>query len=191
MKLWLVRHARAVIDAGVCYGATDLPADAAGTDTAARALATVLPQHLPVRCSPLRRCTALADALQALRPDLVWQADARLAEMDFGCWEGRAWADIDPAEFDRWTADFSCYRCGGRESVREFMARVAAARADARCCGQAMAWICHAGVIRAAQLLARGEFPTEAGAWPRGTVAYGDWQCLDWPPPDCAVQSSS
>ncbi|RYY91072.1 MAG: phosphoglycerate kinase, partial [Comamonadaceae bacterium] len=38
MKLWMARHAPVEAPAGLCYGRTDLPADAAATREAAAAL---------------------------------------------------------------------------------------------------------------------------------------------------------
>lgn len=182
MRLWLVRHARPLVESGVCYGASDVAADPAATLQAASDLAALLPAGLPVRCSPLQRCTALARALQALRPDLAWRADARLAEMNFGCWEGWRWEDIAQDHFDAWMAAFNDYRFGGSESVGELMARVASLRADAAGDdGQEQVWITHAGVIRAAGLLARGvSRVAQAGDWPREVVGFGAGRSLSW-----------
>ena len=80
MRLWLVRHAEVVAAEGLCYGASDLPADAAATRDAAQALARQLPQGLPMHVSPLQRCELLAQSLKALRPDLMLKTDARLRE---------------------------------------------------------------------------------------------------------------
>ena len=87
MNLWLVRHAQPLIAPGVCYGASDVPADDAATQAAARALALALPPGTRVASSPLQRCERLAKAVQGLRPDLSCKTDARLAEMDFGRWQ--------------------------------------------------------------------------------------------------------
>jgi len=179
MKLWLARHARTRVGEGICYGASDLPADAAATQAAAQVLAGAVPQGTPVRSSPLQRCTALADALFALRPDLPWQTDARLAEMDFGCWEGRPWAEVGEEEFARWNANFLDYRFGGQESVRALLDRVEVARQDSARAGAQALWITHAGVIRAVDLLVRGVLPLQAAQWPREAVAFGGWRCLD------------
>lgn len=182
MRLWLVRHAEVAAAAGLCYGASDLPADAAATRAAAQALAGRLPQGLPVRVSPLRRCTLLARSVQALRPDLVPEPDARLREFDFGAWEQRRWADIGRAEFDAWMADFAHARPGGGESVTELMARVAAAWDDWRAGGRDAAWVTHAGVIRAARLLAGGRRQVRAAAdWPAEGLAFGALLALDAP----------
>lgn len=180
MKLWLARHAQTLAGEGICYGASDLAADPAATQAAALALAAAIPRHAPVRSSPLQRCTSLADALATLRPDLAWQADARLAEMDFGCWEGRPWSEVPEEEFARWNADFLDYRFGGCESVRAFLERVGAAHGDSARAGPQVLWITHAGVIRAAGLLPRGELPRDASQWPRQSVAPGGLQQLAW-----------
>lgn len=176
MKLWLVRHARPLIEPGLCYGATDMVADEPDTQACARALAQVLPQGLPVMSSPLQRCAQLALGLQSLRPDLVFTHDARLVEMDFGCWEGRRWDEIPQAAFDQWTAEFGTFRFGGNECVHELMHRVASAYADAQRAADEAVWITHAGVIRAVMLQAQGiERIERADQWPQDAPAWGQW----------------
>ncbi|MDB5944775.1 MAG: hypothetical protein JWQ13_4341 [Ramlibacter sp.] len=179
MKLWLVRHALPLVEAGVCYGSTDMAADVQATLQAAAALSTELPERLAVASSPQRRCVQLADALHAARPDLPWRGDARLAEMDFGCWEGVRWSEIGQAEMQRWAADFSDHRFGGRESVAQFVTRVGAALEDTRNAGRDALWISHAGVIRAARLLASGVgLPLRADQWPTQSLGFGQCECL-------------
>lgn len=181
MKLWLARHAQALVAEGVCYGASDVAADAQATREAAATLAAALPRGLAVSTSPLQRCTQLAEALQALRPDLAFGRDARLAEMDFGCWEGRRWDAIAPADYAAWTADFAGHRCGGGECVSDLLARVAQALAAARAGGSAL-WITHGGVVRAATLLVQGApMPLQAADWPRAGLEFGRWTCLELP----------
>jgi alpha-ribazole phosphatase len=180
MKLWLVRHARPLIEAGVCYGASDVPADEQATLDCARALAQVLPQGLPVLHSPLQRCTQLAQALESLRPDLHALADARLIEMDFGCWEGVRWDAIAKPAWDEWMAAFGSHRFGGRESVQELLQRVARAHLDTAQQAQDALWITHAGVIRALALLAQGVEQIEhAEQWPKHTLGFGEWLQLE------------
>jgi alpha-ribazole phosphatase len=180
MKLWLVRHARPLVEPGVCYGASDVAADAQHTAASARALAAVLPHGAPMLHSPLQRCAQLAQTLQGLRPDLQAAPDARLAEMDFGCWEGVRWEAISKADFEPWTAAFGDYRFGGRESVNELLLRVAAALTQTRQRSQQAVWITHAGVIRAASLLAQGVRSVErAEQWPQHAPACGEWLQLE------------
>ncbi len=183
--LWLVRHAQPLVEAGTCYGSTDLEADATDTQRAAQALAARLPQGLAVWCSPRLRCLQLAQALQALRPDLGPPAlDPRLAEMDFGCWEGWRWSDIPRADLDAWTADFADHAFGGRESVQQLMARVEQAWQQALQSEVPVVWITHAGVMRAAMLLARGERRVGEGAsWPKEPIAFAESLRLAWQPP--------
>ena len=99
--------------------------------------------------------------------------------MNFGSWEGRPWADIAPAELHAWTDDFSGYAAGGSgESVTTFMARVAEAL-DARDRAKDTLWITHAGVIRAATLIASGQrLPHHANQWPTSGPAFGRWVTL-------------
>lgn len=184
-RLWLVRHAPVLAAPGLCYGRSDLPADPAATQAAVQALAQQLPAGLALSTSPLQRCTRLAQELLALRPDLrpAPRPDARLQEMDFGIWEGRPWSAIARPDFDTWMVDFAHARPGGNgETVAELMARVGVAWDDWCASGQDALWITHAGVMRAALLLARGvRLPTTAGDWPAVTLALGGVLTLDRP----------
>ena len=178
--LWLARHAVVTQGAGRCYGRLDWPADEAATQAAAQALARRLPAHVCVaQVSLRRRCLQLAKALAALRPGLRWRVDARLAEMDFGAWEGQTWEAIGRTAMDAWLADFADARPGGGECVRAFMARVGAAWDEWQATGGAALWLTHAGVMRAALLLARGvRLPARAGDWPRDTLLPGEMLAL-------------
>ena len=142
MQLILVRHPQPEVAPGLCYGRTDVstPIEAiARVTTELRAAG--LPGRLPVYASPLARCATLAAAL-----DVPVTFDARLAEMDFGAWEMRAWDAIPRAEVDAWAADLLHYRPGGGENVLEVARRVAAFRQALR--HPAALVICHAGTIR-------------------------------------------
>ena len=179
MKLWLVRHAQPLIAPGVCYGATDVAADPQATLKAAQALALALPNSVTVTSSPLQRCELLTQFLRGLRPDLLYKTDDRLAEMNFGCWEGQRWDAIPQADYERWTADFGAHAFGGKESVQAFMLRVTAAWDEAQLGGLETVWITHAGVIRAATLLAQGvRQVTQAAQWPVSAPAFGAWCTL-------------
>ena len=181
-QLWLVRHAQPLVAPGICYGALDLRADPVATADSARRLAAALPGAIAIWHSPLQRCEQLTNALLALRPDLTFtlEPDARLAEFDFGAWEGRAWSDLARADIDAWTAQFAQHRPGGGESLAGMLARVGAALHAARqhCAqGQDLLWISHAGVARCVQWLLNhppGQMP-RADQWPASAPAYGDW----------------
>ncbi|MES2532362.1 MAG: histidine phosphatase family protein [Pseudomonadota bacterium] len=182
MKLWLIRHAPVDAAPGLCYGASDLPAQADETQRAAIAMASQLPNGIALQSSPLRRCTALAQAIGALRPDLEHpRLDPRLAEMDFGAWELQPWQQIPRADIDAWTADFADQRAGiTGESTRSFMQRVGAAWDAWRATGRDAAWFTHAGVIRAVWLLQRGvRCPRDAAEWPVQPIAHGEWLSVE------------
>ncbi|WP_332777481.1 histidine phosphatase family protein [Polaromonas sp.] len=179
-KLWLVRHAQPLLEPGVCYGRLDVAADPQATRICAEALAEVLPSCIAVISSPLQRCELLAQALQGLRADLTYKTDARLQEMDFGDWEGRRWSDIPQAALAAWTARFGDHAVGGHgETVAAVMARTAAAFDELSPATDTL-WITHAGVMRAAGLIARGvRQVARADQWPVAGPAYGQWCTLD------------
>lgn len=174
-RLWLVRHAAPLVAAGICYGRLDVEADALATQQAAQALAQALPPQVRLRHSPLRRCTQLAQALQALRPELASQADARLQEMDFGAWEGRPWQLLPRSELDAWASDLHGYAPGGGEPLAAMLARVKEAL-DA-CSGVAdEAWITHAGVARCVHWLRTHPGRTATAAeWTQPAPTPGQW----------------
>ena len=182
MKLWLVRHARPLIDSGVCYGALDVPADDAATRSCAAQMASTLPiqgsGYVSMRTSPLQRCELLTHYLCGLRPDLKPISDANLAEMNFGSWEGQRWDAIGEESLARWTDQFATHRPGGGESVQEFMRRVEAAMS--RLQGDDAVWITHAGVIRAATFIAGGlRILASADQWPVNGPGYGETVLLE------------
>lgn len=143
-----LRHPPAEAVPGICYGRLDLDC-APGAGARIAALLAVLPPVSAIRASPARRCRALAEAI-AGRDGLAVVTDERLAELDFGAWEGRFWAEIPRAESDPWAADPERLAPPGGETFAALRARVAAALADAPA-GAAI--VTHAGVIRAARMI--------------------------------------
>lgn len=108
---------------------------------------------------------------------MICKTDVRLAEMNFGRHEGRRWDSIPQDAYAAWTASFWQHRFGGAESVADVMARVASAWDEAVACGKPQVWVTHAGVIRAASLLAQGMCRVDqASDWPQTAPAFG--QCL-------------
>jgi len=143
LELWLVRHARALVEPGTCYGRSDVPADPTHTDKTAvaltAALAKVSAPGLMLWASPLQRTQALAQALVQQWPAaLHMHTDPRLAEMDFGAWERQPWSALTAEDFAPWDENFAHHRVGGGESVAQFMGRVANAWDD--CATPAKRW---------------------------------------------------
>lgn len=119
------RHPRPRGAEGRCIGArTDLPVDRRKAKRLAhRIRAHARRQMLPreVVTSPLRRAAAVGRWLK--RWGFRWTVDARLAEMDFGAWDGQAWSQITQAAFDAWMADFAGFRFGDGESLAALLQR--------------------------------------------------------------------
>ena len=161
MRLHLIRHPAPCIAPGLCYGRLDVAADNASA--VAATLQPALPADAPVYSSPLRRCAELA---ACLRPLPLF--DARLAEIDFGAWEGRAWDDIPRAELDAWAADIAGYAPPGGESPWQLQARALAFVHSLP--DEEAVIVTHAGVIRT--LLAWSQqLPPER--WCELNFAYG------------------
>jgi alpha-ribazole phosphatase len=159
--LHLVRHPRPLVTAGTCYGRLDVEAENA--DAAARRLRAELPLGLPVWSSPRRRCTVLAGLLHPAP-----RHDARLAEMDFGAWEGRPWDEIPRHELDAWAADVAGYAPPGGESPRALQRRALDFVAGLTVPEAVL--VTHAGVIRVLVAYHR-RLPAEE--WTTLHVAYG------------------
>ena len=180
MKLHLVRHPQPDVAPGVCYGASDVAvAEAELARVHAHLRAHDLPGTLPVYASPLQRCAKLAHRLQPR--SLVF--DARLAEMDFGSWEMRAWDHIPRPEVDAWATDLLHYRPGGAECVIDVAQRVAAFIDDLRRAGTDEALlICHAGTIRLLSAMRAGlsleQAALDAARQPH-RIGYGELLMLE------------
>lgn len=142
-----------MVDAGVCYGRTDLDVTPA-FENEASAAHSVLPPFDRIVTSPLIRCRKLADFI-GRRSRLEVEEDARLQEMDFGAWEGQAWSAIPRSEINEWAADFYNARPHGGESVAMLQARACDALRTLRDSGPSTLIVTHAGVIRSA--LANGQ----------------------------------
>ncbi len=158
------RHAPARDAAGRCIGRTDLPIDARRAKRLAHRIRAFARAHgLPaiVLTSPLRRCRATGRWLARWG----WQhrVDARLAEIDFGRWDGGLWAEVAQAEFDAWCADFAHAAPGGDgESVAQLLQRVRSFRP-----GAARVLVTHGGWLSAASWLQQnGQPPQQAAQWP-------------------------
>ncbi len=188
MTLWLVRHARPMIQEGICYGQLDIPADPLATLHTAQAIAPLLPVGATLYCSGLQRAQQLAQAIHLQlvsvihdqRNTLLPNIDTRLNEINFGVWEGVAWDEIPKAAFDQWTQDFDRHRFGGAECLRDLLIRVHQALLELTTTEDAI-WVTHAGVIRAVNYLQQyGLQPiATAATWPAEAPAFGKWQCLE------------
>lgn len=192
-SLWLLRHAQPLIAPDVCYGQLDVPADPSATLQAALRFAQHGPAHTPTRYSPLQRCEQLALAIQGLESHLT--ADARLQEMHFGQWEGRAWNDIARAEIDAWSQQLYAVAPGGGESLAAMLQRVRQVlwhswQHDSGYGQRDVVWITHAGVARCVQWLLRyGQAQPTSSDWKLPAPGFGQWSQLAWADHAAALQT--
>ncbi|MCH8622106.1 histidine phosphatase family protein [Undibacterium sp. TS12] len=144
MRLYLLRHTKPVIAAGVCYGQSDVAVREEDFLPVVAALRRRWPDGIPVYASPLQRCAVLAHQLRG-QP----QFDPRLMELNFGDWEMRAWDDIPRHAIDAWAASPTIYQPGGGESAFDVAVRVLSWLEDIRDLdAPEILVVCHAGVMR-------------------------------------------
>ena len=143
MRIHLIRHPRPLVEPGVCYGRLDV--DCIDPAPIAAGLRDELPAGLPLFSSPLKRARCLAEALSGLLATSV-RIDARLAEIDFGEWEGRSWDDIGREALAAWAADVRDFVPPNGESVAALERRALDFAATLR---EDAIVVAHAGILRA------------------------------------------
>ena len=168
MKIWLVRHAKPLVEKGLCYGRLDVRADQSLTKLASDNLIEALSESSGIKVlltSPRRRTKQLANLL-AKRLNISLLEEELLAEMDFGKWEGCLWTDIPKSAIDHWTEDFN----------RAWLLMENAKRRH-----ENQIWVTHAGVIKAVQFIMNNGEPyiKSAADWPLETTNFGDWITVD------------
>ncbi|WP_437722329.1 histidine phosphatase family protein [Sorangium sp. So ce861] len=187
------RHAPVALS-GVCYGRLDVAAELAPGDAAAaieRALGDLDLRPGVVFSSPLSRC-ALPAAELAARLGVPHAIDARLVEIAYGAWEGRAWSEIergDPDAYAAWLDGWERVGPPGGESAMEVEARVrsfwqalGATLGASGACGaprdgvahagaRPHLLVAHAGVMRALRVVACGATWPEAMSAPAPHLA--------------------
>ncbi len=133
MKLYLVRHGEAEGSAGRAVGQLDLPLSVQGARNV-EALAASWQGPPPDRlfASDLKRAAESARILGrrfGIDPEIGPVIDARLREVSFGDWEGRAWDEIyvsDRERYESWSERWWDQAPPGGESFTDLGARVLA-----------------------------------------------------------------
>lgn len=146
----LIRHAP-VAEPGRLYGRTDAAVGADGLAVAA-ALGRSLERPATLVTSPALRCRQTAAALW---PSVPAEVDNRLAEQDFGAWDGLPLAEVPNLGALSGEA-LAAARPPGGESFADLCARAAPALAELAARDGTVAIVVHAGTVRAALALALG-----------------------------------
>lgn len=141
MALYLIRHPQPLIEAGICYGQTDLALQEP-VESCLTGLLAQLPPTFTLYSSPLQRCALLAHAI-ASKPII----DSRLQEMNFGRWELTPWDNIGAETMDAWISSGYDHQAHGGESYAAFQARVIAWLEELTHSTDTVV-VTHAGVIR-------------------------------------------
>jgi len=152
-RIVVIRHGETAWNAELrLQGQLDSPLNTLGRAQAATLAAALRDEGLvAVYASDLGRAWQTAQAL-AVPLGLPLVADAGLRERGFGLLEGLSYAEIDqrwPALARRWRSREPGFAPEGGESLIDFSARCldAAARLSVLHRGQAIALVCHGGVL--------------------------------------------
>lgn len=145
-RVFLLRHLPVALEPGICYGASDVPAQTLAPAMLADHRAR-LPVDARILSSPLSRCRTLAEALAP--PGTRVHLDARLQEIDFGDWEMQPFDAIDRRLIDAWAADPWNFVPPGGESAQHMSQRVLAGLHDALAdAPETLLVISHGGPLR-------------------------------------------
>jgi len=151
MTLDLLRHGE--LQGGVKYrGRTDDPLTSEGRKAMDRVWRRLAEDVDAIIASPLRRCAEPATAWAAeIGMDCI--LEPRLAEMDYGAWEGKTVEEITrayPGVLERWRADPTGMRPPGGESPASLRLRLADwwAEAQQQFSGSHILIVAHSGSLR-------------------------------------------
>jgi probable phosphoglycerate mutase len=175
VRLYFVRHGETDWNLAQRYqGRQDIGLNATGRLQAARnghTLARALGAGIDLLdyvASPLLRARQTMEIVRSELglPSDAYRTDARLAEIDYGDWEGQLWRELphtDPEGFAARKADMWNWRPRGGESYRALSERVG--RWLGAVVGDAVV-VAHGGVMRVLRGLVEGLSPQEMLALP-------------------------
>ena len=155
-ELALVRHATCALTASTLLGrSVDAPLDANGARQARALVARLGADEIALlQSSPALRARQTAAPL-AQRLDTRVSIAAQLDEVEFGCWDGRSFAELqqDPA-WRHWNEQRGMARTPAGDSLQQIQQRIVRhlTALAARFAGQRVVLFTHAELIRAALL---------------------------------------
>lgn len=148
MRIHFIRHTRPLIDAGVCYGQSDVPLAPSYLYDRVELSKKLRHQYDYVYSSPLLRCQVLAKSLGCSEITL----DDRLLEYNFGDWELQPWSELTCEHAKQWFNDYVTTVPPKGESLIEMNSRVLdffdQLVKQHQAGNKTIAVVCHAGVLR-------------------------------------------
>ncbi len=194
MVLYIWRHPKPIAANGFCIGQTDISVDKRKIKRLANKIQRFVRFHqLPkvIWVSPLQRSLKVGEILAP--HGFQYHVAPDLAEIDFGGWDGRPWAQIPKQQIDDWCDHFADFAPKGGESLQQLFNRVEnwLNEMAAQNSGQKpVLAVGHAGWINAASIIAAGqEAPKIAADWPR-VVNYLQYRQLNFQPKKLTVYNS-
>jgi alpha-ribazole phosphatase len=126
--IYLIRHGQTEANLnGVYYGRSESPLTKKGEEDHRRAAKKLKDEHIDmVITSPRQRCRVLGDELCTMF-NIELTVDERLAEIDFGIFEGLKHTEAQqryPQIWDRWVNAGDEYRLENGESISMFESRI-------------------------------------------------------------------
>ena len=172
MVLYIWRHPKPIAANGFCIGQTDISVDKRKIKRLANKIQRFVRFHqLPkvIWVSPLHRSLKVGEILAP--HGFQYHVAPELAEIDFGGWDGRPWAQIPKQQIDDWCDHFADFAPKGGESLQQLFNRAEnwLNEMAAQNRGQKpVLAVGHAGWINAASMIAaRQEAPKIAADWPQ------------------------
>lgn len=194
MVLYIWRHPKPIAANGFCIGQTDISVDKRKIKRLANKIQRFVCFHqLPkvIWVSPLQRSLKVGEILAP--HGFQYHVAPELAEIDFGGWDGRPWAQIPKQQIDDWCDHFADFAPKGGESLQQLFERVEnwLNEMAAQNRGQKpVLAVGHAGWINAASMIAaRQEVPKIAADWPQA-VNYLQCRKLVFQPKKLTVYNS-
>ena len=194
MVLYIWRHPKPIAANGFCIGQTDISVDKRKIKRLANKIQRFVRFHqLPkvIWVSPLQRSLKVGEILAP--HGFQYHVAPELAEIDFGGWDGRPWAQIPKQQIDDWCDHFADFAPKGGESLQQLFNRAEnwLNEMAAQNSGQKpVLAVGHAGWINAASMIAaRQEAPKIAADWPQA-VNYLQCRKLVFQPKKLTVYNS-
>ena len=168
MSLYIWRHPKPLVADGICLGHTDMAVDSRKLKRLAHHIERFVHLHqLPkvIWVSPLQRSYKVGQFLT--QRGFVCHVAPELSELNFGDWDGQAWAQIGKEDIDTWCNNFADFAPNNGESLQQLFERVAEwLNARSTSIEMPILAVGHAGWITAATMIMAGKpVPQRATEW--------------------------